>query len=279
MRIPVNGVSWHVEQAGVCWKSKDVPVLVLLHGFTGAGNNWRPYVDKWGTKYRLLLVDIIGHGQSDAPVDPSRYAMHHATADLVKILDYLQIEQCDMLGYSMGGRLALATAVRTPGRIRALVLEGSTPGIADPEERKLRVERDEALARRIERDGIAAFVSYWESLPLFASQTKLPTSVRTKIRQQRLNNREVGLANSLRGMGTGAQPSLWHKLPKLNLPVLLLAGEWDKKFCRIGRAMRDKLPQADFYEVAHAGHTVHVEQAAVFDTIVMDFLNRIDCNT
>lgn len=279
MRIPVGEIEWYVERAGKCWEYGDGPVLVLLHGFTGAGVNWRPFVNVWGEEYRLLLVDIIGHGQSDAPGDPTRYALPYAIADLIGILDHLKIEWCYVLGYSMGGRLALATAVYAPERVRALVLESSSAGIRNQAERIHRVQSDEALAQRIEREGMAAFVSYWEALPLFASQKKLPAAVRSQMREQRLNNREIGLANSLRGMGTGVQPSLWHELPQLDLPVLLLTGEWDDKFCRIAREMRDILPQAELHEVARAGHTVHVEQAAVFGTIVMDFLNRIARNT
>lgn len=278
MRIAINGIELNVETAGLPL-GPSVPALLLLHGFTGSIANWQPFIATWGSKYHVIMVDIIGHGKSDAPNDPERYAMDRAATDLISVLDHLGIARSHVLGYSMGGRLALATAVHYPERIRALILEGASPGLEDPLERGERRKRDEALAARIEQEGIAAFVQYWETIPLFASQHKLPSSIRTKMRLERLANREIGLAGSLRGMGTGVQPSLWHELKRVNLPVQLITGEEDHKFSHIAERMLERLPQAECHRVAGAGHTVHVEQAAIFDTIVMDFLKKIDSTT
>lgn len=273
MRIPINGIELNVVMAGAGSRA-----LLLLHGFTGASIHWQPFIATWGNKYRLVMVDIIGHGQSAAPADPARYAMDLAARDFVQILDHVGVDKAHVLGYSMGARLALTMAVHYPWRVRALVLEGGSPGLKDLQEREARMKRDEALAERIERSGMEAFVHYWETLPLFASQTKLPAAVRAQMRAERLTNREVGLANSLRGMGTGAQPSLWSKLKHVHIPVLLIAGELDHKFCLIAERMQERLPYAELCCVAGAGHTVHVEQAADFGTIVMDFLKRMDFN-
>lgn len=268
MRIPVNGVKWNVTVTG------SGSPLLLLHGFTGAGSNWEPFVPSWSDAFRLLMIDIIGHGLSDSPEDPARYAMERAAADLAGILDHFGIAKTDVLGYSMGGRLALMFTVRYPERVGRLILESSSPGLADPGDRQARVQRDEQLAEQIEREGIKKFVHYWENIPLFASQRSLPPSVRERVRLQRLRNNAVGLANSLRGMGTGAQPPLWRELEELSLPVLLICGEKDRKFCRIGEKMHARLPRSELRFVAGAGHTVHVEQPAVFGTIVRDYLKQ-----
>jgi 2-succinyl-6-hydroxy-2,4-cyclohexadiene-1-carboxylate synthase len=174
-----------------------------------------------------------------------------------------------LLGYSMGGRIALYTAFS--GYFRALVLESASPGVAGSRERRERRSADEALAQRIERDGIPAFVSYWESQPLFASQNSLSTDRRALLHEQRLRNRPDGLASSLRGAGAGTQPDLHGKLPTLHLPVLLIAGALDTKYCAIAHDMAACLPAAKVEMVDHAGHTVHVEQPEVFDRLVLQF--------
>src|SRR5207253_3632168 len=138
--------------------------------------------------------------------------------------------QATLLGYSMGGRIALYTAFSS--FFRALILESASPGLADPGEREQRRLSDETLAASIERDGVPAFIERWENLPLFASQKTLPLDCREKLHQQRLQNSATGLAQSLRGVGTGVQQSLYAQLPTLNIPVLLIAGE-DRKSTRL----------------------------------------------
>ena len=162
----------------------------------------------------------------------------------------------------MGGRLALYLALRYPGRLRSLILESASPGLADDTERTQRHRRDQALAHRIQAEGIGWFVDYWERLPLWASQAKLSAEILAAQRQQRLGNSALGLANSLRGLGTGAQPNLWPHLPALQLPALLLAGTADDKFRGVNQAMAARLPDARLRLIPSAGHNTHLENAA-----------------
>ena len=177
-----------------------------------------------------------------------------------------------MLGYSMGARIALHLAVAAPERLSALVLESGSPGLADPADRATRRASDEELAGRIEREAIAAFVDGWEKLPLFASQQTLPPDMRKRLRMQRLQNSPTGLANSLRGMGTGAQESLWERLAQITAPTLIVAGGLDRKFGLIAREMAKGLPRAELELVHDAGHAVHLERPEVFDRLVMKFV-------
>ncbi|MGZ3713863.1 MAG: alpha/beta fold hydrolase, partial [Ktedonobacterales bacterium] len=128
-----------------------------------------------------------------------------------------------------------------------------------------------ALAANIERDGIAAFVERWESLPLFASQRALAEAIRASLHEQRLHNRPDGLANSLRGVGAGAQPPLYERLSELAIPVLLIAGELDAKYWAIARDMAVSMSHAEVRIVAGAGHTVHLERPDQFDALVLEF--------
>jgi 2-succinyl-6-hydroxy-2,4-cyclohexadiene-1-carboxylate synthase len=202
--------------------------------------------------------------------------MERTVEDLVAILDRLGIERATWLGYSMGGRVALGAAVMAPSRVAALVLEGASPGIADPLERAARVRDDEALAEFVEREGVAAFVERWEALPLFASQTRLPEEVRAAQRRQRLANNLRGLANSLRGVGQGAQPPLLDRLGEVGVPALLLAGAEDAKFRRLAQELAAAMPMAQVAVIADAGHAAHLEQPAAFERAVLRFLRSLD---
>jgi len=269
VRLVVNGVYLNVEAAGF-----QPPPLVLLHGFTGSHASWRALPADWSRQFQVIAVDLLGHGRSDAPADPARYAMDRCVADLASALDQLGAAAVNVLGYSLGGRVALHFAAAHPERVRALILESASPGLAIPEERAARIAADEALAGRLERDGLEAFVDYWERLPLFASQARLPAEARAALRAQRLQNNPVGLANSLRGLGTGAQPSLWERLPELHAPTLLVAGALDEKFTAIARQMAAHLPAARLGIVPDAGHTVHLEQPDTFQRLIAEFLGR-----
>lgn len=250
--------------------------IVLLHGFTGSSMNWAhllPLLSAPGR--RFIALDMLGHGRSDAPEDPARYNIEHCQADILALLATLGVRQNEavLLGYSMGGRIALYTAFS--GFFRALMLESASPGLNDPAEREQRRLSDEQLAERIEREGVEAFINYWEKIPLFASQHTLPLKTRAILRTQRLANLRFGLSNSLRGVGTGAQPALHSQLHSLDLPVLLLAGELDSKFCQIAQQMAQDLPQAYLRIVAGAGHTIHLEQPDIFVNLVDGFCRTV----
>ncbi|HEX6482445.1 MAG TPA: 2-succinyl-6-hydroxy-2,4-cyclohexadiene-1-carboxylate synthase [Ktedonobacteraceae bacterium] len=271
MFVQVDGIRPGIEQRGEARKSG--PTLVMLHGFTGSAAGWGSHLDTLAAYgWRVIAFDLPGHGQSDAPDDPQCYTIEYCEQYILAALQSFGVNQGEavLLGYSMGGRIALYTAFS--GFFRALILESASPGLEDPAEREQRRFSDEALAVSIERDGVQAFIDRWEKLPLFASQNTLPLEAREALRRQRLNNRASGLAQSLRGVGTGVQPSLHARLPALHLPVLLITGELDTKFTAIARSMAQALPQSQLCIVPGAGHAVHLEQPEQFDSLVGDFI-------
>ncbi len=268
----IQDVRYHILSNGD--EQNGVPLL-LLHGFTGSAANWLPLMEMLGRNRRVIAVDLLGHGGTDSPDDPARYRIERAAADLIDILDLLDIVQVDLLGYSMGGRLALACAVEYPLRIRSLILESASPGLATSAEREARRQSDCALADCIEKKGVSAFIDYWESIPLFASQMNLPHEARAQLRAQRLTNNPRGLANSLRGMGTGAQPNYWDTLRHLVMPILLITGALDTKFSKIGMDMHTAINRSRLHIVPGAGHTVHLEQPRLFGELTRDFLNAM----
>jgi len=152
--------------------------------------------------------------------------------------------------------------------VRALVLESASPGIEDDRERSRRAQTDDALAERILRDGVPAFVEEWEHQPLLALADHVPDHVRAAQRAERLLNNPPGLANSLRGMGAGRQTPLWSRLGALRMPVSLVVGAHDTRYRQIAARMQLVLAHAEINVVEAAGHTVHVDQAFEFARLV-----------
>ena len=270
--VPVNGIRLNVEVHG-----QGMPVI-MLHGFTGDLTTWHPLAEKLSVRYTTVLVDLIGHGKSDAPEDPARYSMERCVDDLLRLADHLEMSEAVWMGYSMGGRASLCLGVTAPERCRALILEGASGGIESERERSSRVSADRALAIRIEDRGVVSFVEHWESQTLFESQARMGEDARIALKRQRLGNRATGLANSLRGMGTGAQPSVYQRLPGLRKPTLFLAGEEDRKFLALARTMSELTPVGDYASIPNAGHCAHLENPREFEARVGEFLESVDGN-
>jgi 2-succinyl-6-hydroxy-2,4-cyclohexadiene-1-carboxylate synthase len=256
----LNDLDFHVEIEG----QASGPPLLLLHGFTGSTRAWdavRPAIAAFA---RVVSIDLIGHGRSAAPGDAERYTLDWCTRDLCALLDELGLGAVDVLGYSMGGRVALHFAVQAPERVRRLILESASAGIEDDAERRRRIDSDNALAERILRDGIEAFVAEWEHLPVLALAPHVAMDVRLRQTAQRLQNDPCGLANSLRGMGAGRQAPLWAVLPDLQSSVGIIVGERDARYHQLGERLHALLPRSDLAVVPAAGHTVHIDQPAAF---------------
>lgn len=248
------------------------PWVVCLHGFTQTGRTWKPLADNLADSYRILAVDLYGHGQSSTPHHARRLGWDPTIADLMQLMGALGGLSWALVGYSMGGRLALQWALQHPGRLWAVILESATPGIADPQERRNRKRQDDALALRLEQQGLSRFVDFWESQSLFSSHQRVSPSRRESLRQERLGQSAWGLAQSLRGAGTGRQSSGWDELDGLKIPVLAVAGLLDPKYTMIARVMCNRLPQAELALIDQSGHTPHWEQPAVFLDVVQRFL-------
>jgi 2-succinyl-6-hydroxy-2,4-cyclohexadiene-1-carboxylate synthase len=263
----INGLAYHWTEQGA-----GAP-LVLLHGFAGSVQSWEDVIPAFAPRYRVIAPDLPGHGGTARPADPARYAMAAASADLAALLAFLSREPVHLLGYSMGGRLALFFALRYPDRVRSLILESASPGLADAGERQARQAADDALADRIVDRGMAWFAEYWGSLPLFASQARLPEETCRRLRRQRLGNSPSGLAGSLRGMGTGVQPALWGELGALRHRSLLVVGELDAKFRAINAQMAAVLPGARLAVIPACGHVPHLEAPEAFGACVAGFLS------
>ncbi|GEK35579.1 2-succinyl-6-hydroxy-2,4-cyclohexadiene-1-carboxylate synthase [Kurthia sibirica] len=264
----INGLDVHYTIV----HPKQQKTIVLLHGFTGSSTTWQQLMAKLPANYRIIALDLIGHGLSAAPKQVQHYTMEEQVSILHTFFQERQISTATVIGYSMGGRVALAFAMQYPECIDKLILESASPGLAAREDREVRMQHDELLAARITEDGIEAFVDYWQDLALFTSQKTLPIQMQQAIRTERLQQSACGLANSLRGMGTGQQKSYWSSLSQLSKPVVLLVGELDTKFCSIAEKMAEHLLDSTVIKVSRVGHAIHVENPESFATIIKDQL-------
>ena len=263
-RVTVGGVELAVATSG------DGPSCLVLHGFTGSAAAMHPLTE--GLDATVIALDIVGHGASEAPDDVESYRMDAIVAQIDGVLDALGVEAVVIVGYSFGARVALSYTVAHPGRVRHLVTIGGTAGLDDAAEAAARRTADDALAADIEAHGIEAFVDTWEQASIFATQRDLPDPVRATIRSGRLANRPVGLANSLRGAGTGAMPSLWDALTELTVPCTIVVGALDTKFSEIGERMAALLPNAVVESIPGVGHAAHLEAPAACRGIVQRVL-------
>ena len=260
--VIINDYPYHVKVVG-----QGQPTWLFLHGFMGSASDYEA-VTPQGTR---LYVDLLGFGPQTPVVDDSnRFTAVQQSQDLIALLDLLAVDQVNLVGYSMGARLALAIASQYPQRVQRLFLESGTAGLAEPNDRQARQVADESKAQRIETQGMAAFVADWEQLPLFASQRALPAAQQAFMHTQRVQQTASNVANSLRYFGTGAMPDYWPTLAQLQVPTTLITGTLDAKFTAINEQMATLLPVVNHEQVAGAGHNVHFEQPAQ----VTQILNR-----
>jgi 2-succinyl-6-hydroxy-2,4-cyclohexadiene-1-carboxylate synthase len=225
-------------------------MVVLLHGFTHTGRSWDPVIRALGERYRAIAPEIRGHGSAAARRPVTLEAVIDDIGELTN-------ERFTLAGYSMGGRIALHVALALPARVERLVLIGASPGIADAGEREARRVADERLADELERITIEQFATEWASTTaVLAGQ---PAEVAAAAREDRLRNAPAALARALRGLGTGALPSLWERLGELTMPVALVVGERDEKFRAVAQEMAGLLARPSVVIVPGAGHAVHLE--------------------
>jgi 2-succinyl-6-hydroxy-2,4-cyclohexadiene-1-carboxylate synthase len=238
---------------------KTLPIM-LLHGFTGSGLTWERPVS-FGSRFaRAIAPDLPGHGQTSVERCNEAFSFTGVRDAFMRLLDAASIDRCLLHGYSMGGRLALFCAMTRPSRIAGLSLESASAGLSSEDDRDARRVEDEELAAFVIDHGIEAFVDRWERTPVLTSLSRLPAEARERLRSIRVSNAPAGLAASLRGMGTGAQPYLGNRLSELAMPVLAMAGVMDERFSRIGRELTAAIPNARFVSIADCGHTPHLEQ-------------------
>lgn len=258
-RIDVGPLALHVEQHG-----SGSPVL-LLHGFAGSARTMRPLVEALAARHRVIAPDLPGHGLSDAPREAGAYTWPAVTRQLLRLLDVLDLPHAHVLGFSLGGRVALQLAARRPDRVRTVCTIGSRCVWTDLAERSTRRTKDAALAARIESEGIRAFLS--DEKHGAADDVLAAAAPRAGTH---------GLALALRGLGAADQPEVGGELAVSAVPLLLLAGANDAGPLTAAQALAGDLPAARVIPIADAGHRAHLERTHAVARLALDFFATAD---
>jgi len=239
-------------------------MLYALHGFTETDESWTETLARDIPDLRCPLMP--GHGGKPCP----------AHTDSGVVADDLAASfhgtPVDVLGYSMGGRVAVRLALDHPRLVRRLILISCHPGIRNAHEREQRRRRDESLAQVLEEDGIGPFMAWWETQAALKPHLPFPAALAESVRARRLNQDPVGLASCLRGMGGGAMDPMWSRLPELRMPVLLISGAADIRYMRVMEEMSASIPDHRREIVLRSGHAVHRERPQVVAQMVGAFL-------
>jgi 2-succinyl-6-hydroxy-2,4-cyclohexadiene-1-carboxylate synthase len=238
------------------------PSIALLHGFTQTAACWGPFADELSTTHSLVAIDLPGHGGSGEV-----RANLSQTTELVAS----SIDRSIVIGYSLGGRVALHLALGHPQLVERLVIIGATGGLDSEEERRQRRVADESLADHLEDIGVDAFLDEWLSQPMFASLT-----AQQSFRELRATNAAAGLASSLRLCGTGTQESLWSRLGELTMPVLVIAGANDEKFTHLGHRLVESIgTNASIQLIDNAGHSAQLENPEGTAAAITKWLSEV----
>jgi 2-succinyl-6-hydroxy-2,4-cyclohexadiene-1-carboxylate synthase len=251
--------------------SRDRQIILFLHGFLGDRADFAQVISLLSEQFYCLAVDLPGHGKTRGVGGDESYTMPNTARALVDLLDSLNIERCFLVGYSMGGRLALYLALNFPERFPKIVVESASPGLKNQQERDARIQHDFKLASQLETSDLSSFLANWYNQPLFASLKKHPEF--NRIIESKLQNNPFELARALRNLSTGCQPCLWDKLKQNGNPLLLLAGEYDNKFLSINTEMASLCEAARLEIISSCGHNIHFEDVNAFVKQIRQFFS------
>ncbi len=260
------------------------PPLLLLHGFTGSAQTMAGIAATQKTR-ETICADLIGHGKNPVPASFRRYKFTAQRRQISKIIESMDASRVHLLGYSLGGRIALDFSLKNQEKVASLILISSTAGLKSRNQRKARKSQDLSLAKSIlenkkdglaQKDSLAEFVRDWMSQPLFASQSRLGQKYMEDAYNQRMQCSPLGLANTLKGAGLGSMKPLWGKLHKLKIPCLIVTGSEDVKFSDLGEKLQTEIRTSVLIKIGETGHTPHLEKPALTGGLISQFLNYSD---
>lgn len=272
MIIKYDSLSLNLEMPSEFDESKKS--ILFLHGFTGSAMDWNDVAQKIHKRFNKLALDLVGHGKSSSPASVNYYTDESLVNQIENVLNNLRLKEIILCGYSMGGRIALNFSIVKPEFVKGLIIESASAGFKNEKERIARKESDEELAAFIEKNSLEDFAARWLDQELFGTLRRFSNDKQKRLKEERAKNSKIGLANSLRGFGTGVMPYLGSELSKLKLPILLITGGLDDKFTRINQNLRKMVRSSKHKIISTAGHNTHLEEPKKFVEAVNGFLNR-----
>jgi 2-succinyl-6-hydroxy-2,4-cyclohexadiene-1-carboxylate synthase len=268
MQTTIQGIPFHIRTEG----NESLPCIVFLHGFLGSGSDWYPVSRGLHDEYCCMMVDLPGHGKAILLNKPDADGYFEQTLDaLAELIRMNTSTPCLLVGYSMGGRLALALMLRHPDLFVKVLIVSASPGLKTAIEQIERQKHDERIARKIERN-FEGFIEAWYDQPLFSTLKHHPLF--EEIESMRKFNNPRDLALIMRVLGTGRQPSQWDNLEHNKVQVRFFVGEKDDRYLEIGRQMVKLCPGSDLEIFPHCGHTLQLENNDLFLDRLRFFFNQ-----
>lgn len=236
---------------------------LLLHGFTGLAEDWCAC---WPGTEPALAIDLPGHGGSVAPEGAFDDALR-------RLLVALPVSIDRVVGYSLGGRLALGLLRLAPKRFDQAVILSAHPGLMDTEARAARRVADQRWIRLLEQQGLTAFVDAWERLPLFATQAGLQPEVLAQQRRRRLSQCARALAASLRAHGLAEMPAMREAIIRYPGELYWMAGAEDQRFSALAREVVSWRPATELHLVPGVGHNLLLEAPAQLHALLSSLID------
>jgi len=268
MQRTIQAIPLHTVTIG----AKTQPSIIFLHGFLGSGGDWFPVARELCDDYCCVMVDLPGHGKAIFREIPQSDGFFEQTVDaLAELLRQSVCPPSYLVGYSMGGRIALALLLRHPELFIKAVIVSASPGLRTEKEQIDRQEHDEKIARKIEHN-FEGFIKTWYDQSLFSTLKNHPLFKAVESKRQINDPRNLALA--LRVLGTGGQPSQWETLQYNKVPVRFFVGEKDERYVEIGRQMVKLCSSSDLEIFPHCGHTLQIENTELFLDRLRLFFNQ-----
>ncbi len=245
-----NGVSVYYEHHRF---DAGFQTVLLSHGYSATSAMWKDQISALGENYNVIAWDMRGHGMSDSPADQVCYSEQETVDDMAAILDACGVEKAVIGGLSLGGYMTLAFQLAYPERCISLMLFDTGPGYKSDTARNGWNKMAEARAVEFEEKGLAA----------------LGDGQEVRIAQHR---DPLGLARAARGMLSQSDSRIINSLPDIDRPTLVLVGADDAAFLVPSEYMTLKIPGAKKVVLPDAGHAANIDQPALFNQAVLDFL-------
>ncbi|OIO58712.1 MAG: hypothetical protein COZ46_04765 [Verrucomicrobia bacterium CG_4_10_14_3_um_filter_43_23] len=249
------------ESSGACLET-----IITLHGFTGDAQDFAPLAESTKQPFRWIAINYLGES-------PESISLQNCLSNIEAVFAHFNISEAHLLGYSMGGRIVLHFALAHLKKLLSLTLISTSPGILNAAERTSRLKQDQSLAQIALTQGTKSFIDFWQSTPLIATQQKyIPNNSYSELLERRYQLNKISLANALLNLSPAILPSLWHRLPEITIPTLLVTGEQDIKYANLLTQARPRFPNAEISIIASAGHAPHLENLSSFAHSLLSFL-------
>jgi len=250
----------------------DTDPILFLHGFSGSSDCWKNI--RREINLPTIAIDIPGHNKSYFLNLNEDYNYKDFRTELFLILNEINVKKVHLLGYSMGGRLAISFTQKYPELVKSLILESSTLGLVSHDEKEIQIEKDNELLNII-NNSMTDFITHWSQNPLFLNQEKRNSEDFNKLNNNRLKHNKEQLSKSLSSFTKANMPAFIEAFATFDCPVFLINGKDDTKYIKINRDMMKIHKKAKQFIINNSSHNVHLENKKDFidtiNNIVIDF--------